>query len=109
MSLNSIRAPDASRDFALRLNCAEWSSLATVAGRMSVTLDIVTANDCTQCGILSTRKASKKMMDGIFRRFPRLKFIRFLETSPDICSFMISSFLYTYQVLSNSVYNPVVV
>ncbi len=94
MSLNSIRAPDASKEFTLRLDWEDWASLATVAGRKAVTLDVVTRNDYYDMG----RGTSKEMMDGIFRRFPRLKFIKFLESSPNICGIIISSFLDTYQV-----------
>ncbi len=99
MSLNSIRAPDASKDFTLCLDWADWTSLGIVAGRKAVTLDIVTVNRCIfRCGYYSGQGTSKEMMDVIFMRFPRLKFIRFCETSPNICSVMISSFLDTYQV-----------
>ncbi len=100
MSLNSIRASDASKDFTLRLDLEGWTSLATVAGKKAVTLDVVTANDfCFEfIGYFSDRGTSKEMMDGIFGRFPRLKFIRFLVSSAHISCFVISSFLDTYQV-----------
>ncbi len=100
VSLNSVRAPDASKDFTLILYCDDWISLATAAGRKAVTLDVVTAlkDLLPTIGYYSRREISKEMMDGIFMRFPGLKFIRFHESSPDICTVIISSFLGTYQV-----------
>ncbi len=103
VSLNSVRAPDASKDFTLRLNWEDWASLATVAGRKAVTLDVVTRNDMGYdmeyySDITVDQGTSKEMMDGIFGRFPRLKFIKFHEKSHDICGIIISSFLDTYQV-----------
>ncbi len=96
MTLNSVRAPDASKDFTLKLNCAsEMGELAAVAGKKAVTLDVVT--------VLKFRRyshpgSSKEMFDGIFWRFPGLKLLRCGESSTSIYSMMICSFLDNYQV-----------
>ncbi len=99
MSLNSTRAPDAPKDFTLYLDWEGLTSLATVAGSKAVSLDVVTANDpILKSGYYDYEETSKEMMDGIFIRFPGLKLIKFSESSPGICGYMISSFLDIYQV-----------
>ncbi len=96
MSLNSVRAPDASKEFTLKLPfLSDLGELAAVARKKAVTLDVVTVLEFGR--YYSHLGSSKEMLDGISRRFPRLKLLR-VQYSTGNCSTLISSFLDTYQV-----------
>ncbi len=77
MSLNSIRAPDASKEFTLKLHDADsFGALIAVAGKKAVTLDIVTVLEFPPRYYYSHLGSSKETFDGIFRRLTRLRLVR---------------------------------